>query len=319
MFSFTELCEVIVLGLTRRVERESNPGPPSRLIDSCDIGKFGLNCVFNCSGHCKGNVPCNTETGHCDTGCNVGYKGKFCRDACSFGRFGNGCVNICSRNCHYNETCSHINGICSKGCAPGYFGSLCSKVCPVGSYGLNCSGTCSRNCIGTCGNTDGSCKCAPGFTDSPNCTMKCFPGFYGINCQYRCSGQCVNDETCSRYDGSCSQGCKENYVGVACAFLQETSASTVGLPIVVAVYSLCLMAAFIFFYLRPQFCISKFAKPKFAPEDMKSGQSSSPKTSNSDDDTHNYQDLDAIDDKNSYELMQASENLCAYQNLELTI
>ncbi|XP_061170691.1 multiple epidermal growth factor-like domains protein 11 [Saccostrea echinata] len=240
--------------------------------------------------------------------------------ACSFGRFGNGCENICSGHCLYNETCNHVNGLCSKGCAPGYYGSLCSKVCPSGSYGLNCSGTCSRNCIGTCGNVDGSCKCVPGFSDPPNCTTECLPGFYGINCQYRCSGQCVNNENCSRFDGSCSLGCKDNYVGVACDSLHDssTSASTVGLAIVVAVYSVCLMAALIFFYLRPQHCkTSKERKPKFAPKDTKSVQSSSPQTNYLNDVTHNYQDLDD-DDKDSYELIQASANLCAYQKIEHT-
>ncbi|XP_062605201.1 multiple epidermal growth factor-like domains protein 11 [Saccostrea cucullata] len=320
----------------------------------CDYGNFGPNCAFNCSGHCENNATCNEENGHCDSGCNAGYRGELCDEACAFGKFGVKCANICSGNCLYNETCNIVNGICSKGCAPGYFGSLCSKVCPVGSYGLNCSGICSPNCIGTCGNIDGSCKCVPGFTaklfkrmsyrkktklnskqlnyiisstflyleqfDYWFSKSECLPGFYGINCQYRCSGQCVSEETCSRYDGSCSLGCKDNYVGVACDFLRDssTSASTVGLSVVVAVYSLCFIAAFVHFYLRSHSCNGfKERIPKFATKGTKSEPTASPKTNTSDDNVHNYQDLNVNDEKNSYEIMQASENQCAYQNLDL--
>ncbi|XP_062573664.1 platelet endothelial aggregation receptor 1-like isoform X2 [Saccostrea cucullata] len=282
----------------------------------CAQGKYGPNCVLNCSGHCKDNVPCNKETGRCDTGCNTGYIGRFCSEACDFGRFGDKCTNICSGHCLYNETCNHVNGICSKGCAPGYFGSFCSKVCLDGSYGLNCSGICSPNCIGTCGKSDGSCKCVPGFTNSPNCSKECPPGFYGVNCKYRCSGKCVHEETCSRYDGSCSLGCKDNYVGLACDFLRDsqTSSPTLGLAIVVAVLSLCLIAAFIFFCLRPHQSITqKDRKPRYETKDnVKVGQSSTQPTNYTDEDTHIYQDLD---EKDAYELMKASE-LYAYKNIQ---
>lgn len=34
--------------------------------------------MYNCSGHCLGDVTCNKINGRCDTGCKPGYTGDFC-------------------------------------------------------------------------------------------------------------------------------------------------------------------------------------------------------------------------------------------------
>lgn len=44
----------------------------------CEIGTFGKGCSNWCRGHCLNNVPCNSTTGHCDSGCDSGYVGPFC-------------------------------------------------------------------------------------------------------------------------------------------------------------------------------------------------------------------------------------------------
>lgn len=44
----------------------------------CGIGTFGKGCINRCSGHCLGNFPCNSTTGHCDSGCDSGYEEPFC-------------------------------------------------------------------------------------------------------------------------------------------------------------------------------------------------------------------------------------------------
>lgn len=44
----------------------------------CLIGKFGLDCVYNCSGYCMGDIRCNRIIGRCDIGCKVGYIGELC-------------------------------------------------------------------------------------------------------------------------------------------------------------------------------------------------------------------------------------------------
>lgn len=46
----------------------------------CNDVTYGYNCVNNCSGHCLNNYPCNKQTGHCDGGCDPGYKNDDCND-----------------------------------------------------------------------------------------------------------------------------------------------------------------------------------------------------------------------------------------------
>lgn len=47
-------------------------------VSECDDWTYGYDCVKNCSGHCLNNTPCNKQTGHCESGCDPGYKDKDC-------------------------------------------------------------------------------------------------------------------------------------------------------------------------------------------------------------------------------------------------
>lgn len=44
----------------------------------CPTGTFGLDCGYNCSGHCIDDIPCDKTTGRCDSGCKPGYTGELC-------------------------------------------------------------------------------------------------------------------------------------------------------------------------------------------------------------------------------------------------
>lgn len=47
------------------------------LITVCEIGTFGKGCSYRCRGHCLNNVPCDSTTGHCESGCAPGYAEPF--------------------------------------------------------------------------------------------------------------------------------------------------------------------------------------------------------------------------------------------------
>uniref|UniRef100_A0A8W8N951 protein-tyrosine-phosphatase n=1 Tax=Magallana gigas TaxID=29159 RepID=A0A8W8N951_MAGGI len=91
----------------------------------CPTGKFGPDCVYNCSRHCMGDVTCNRTTGRCDTGCKAGYTGELCDAECPTGKFGPDCVYNCSRHCMGDVTCNRTTGRCDTGCKAGYTGELC--------------------------------------------------------------------------------------------------------------------------------------------------------------------------------------------------
>lgn len=48
------------------------------LTTGCENGTFGTECKSQCSGNCLYNVPCNSLSGHCDSGCASGYLDEFC-------------------------------------------------------------------------------------------------------------------------------------------------------------------------------------------------------------------------------------------------
>lgn len=50
----------------------------SIFFSECPIGTFGSDCLYNCSGHCLGDVTCNRTIGRCHTGCKPGYTGELC-------------------------------------------------------------------------------------------------------------------------------------------------------------------------------------------------------------------------------------------------
>ncbi|XP_062593937.1 multiple epidermal growth factor-like domains protein 10 [Saccostrea cucullata] len=182
---------------------------------TCDNGHYGINCSSKCSGHCLYDKACNKETGHCDSGCSDGFLGDLCQNECTPGWFGEGCKESCSGHCADKAICNHVDGICRNGCEDGYTGQKCSTICPLKHYGRNCSSLCSSKCLGTCKHTDGSCTCSPGWMKPPNCNTKCLHDKYGENCSNVCSSNCVNG-TCDRFNGSCTEGCKEPYYGEMC-------------------------------------------------------------------------------------------------------
>ncbi|XP_062618451.1 receptor-type tyrosine-protein phosphatase epsilon-like, partial [Saccostrea cucullata] len=183
--------------------------------ESCIYGRYGPSCASNCSGHCLNGNTCNKETGHCDSGCTPGYIGNFCKKVCPGGRFGEGCKQRCSGHCTNDEHCYHVDGHCPNGCQNGYLGNICNNYCAAGFYGANCSKLCSQNCKGKCNHTDGSCFCKIGWKGSPMCNTECAHKTYGENCIHSCSPNCVN-VTCDRFNGSCTEGCKEPFYGDVC-------------------------------------------------------------------------------------------------------
>lgn len=44
---------------------------------ACNDGEYGVNCLFNCSGHCLNGEVCNKTDGSCRS-CAVGYQGMKC-------------------------------------------------------------------------------------------------------------------------------------------------------------------------------------------------------------------------------------------------
>lgn len=193
--SYTELCEVIVLG--------------------CNLGVYGTDCDMNCPFNCKDQM-CDIVNGTC-FGCEFGWTGDTCKQECPDGRYGLGCNERCTGYCKHNQSCNHVTGLCDLGCANGYIGAQCNKVCSAGFYGEKCSGVCSPNCT-TCRHTDGYCECPAGLMGE-NCSKECFRS-YGKNCAHKCSTHCNGDD-CDRLNGSCLTGCKDGYRGEKCDCLYE--------------------------------------------------------------------------------------------------
>ncbi|XP_048251768.1 multiple epidermal growth factor-like domains protein 11 [Haliotis rufescens] len=120
--------------------------------------------------HCS---ECDNITGHCITGCEVGY-------------YDQKCMSVCSDNCR-NNTCISSNtgnGNCTEGCVPGYQGPGCGKPCY--SPGGNCT-ACPGGCDG------GYCQLGS------SCYSGCEDSYYGTGCK-NCSSGCT---PCNRTTGSC--------------------------------------------------------------------------------------------------------------------
>ena len=49
----------------------------------CAAGKYGENCVNDCSAHCKANETCSGFNGGC-SGCSIGYIGQACFQGMGF-------------------------------------------------------------------------------------------------------------------------------------------------------------------------------------------------------------------------------------------
>ena len=48
------------------------------LTTECSDGHFGQECNDTCSSHCGGDGLCDKVTGHCLSGCHIGYHGDMC-------------------------------------------------------------------------------------------------------------------------------------------------------------------------------------------------------------------------------------------------
>lgn len=49
-------------------------------LTACDNGTYGDQCVGKC-GKCLGDVPCQVDTGLCQSGiCDAGYSGDLCQE-----------------------------------------------------------------------------------------------------------------------------------------------------------------------------------------------------------------------------------------------
>ena len=46
----------------------------------CPVGQYGINCSYNCSGHCAGSSSslCYHSDGSCRDGCVAGWTGSVC-------------------------------------------------------------------------------------------------------------------------------------------------------------------------------------------------------------------------------------------------
>lgn len=74
------------------------------MVIDCDNRTYGYNCVYNCSGHCLDNSPCNKQTGLCDRGCNPGYTNS----NCSKGKITDECIYFFSiKNLNYITNLLH--------------------------------------------------------------------------------------------------------------------------------------------------------------------------------------------------------------------
>lgn len=220
----------------------------------CSPGWYPENfsCV-GCSQHCLGGVSnCNSSTGHCAIGCEVGWFGSRCDkqclipncytcaednfkktfcSACNIGMYFNydrGSCLDCSDNCSGGKlNCDMKTGVCLNGCKSGYYGDKCQWVC--------------GECVGPSCSLNGTCPhgCKPGWYTS-YCTQKypehcidssqffhnstcgdCEASWYGDICDKKCSDQCrssvYNGYTyCRKLNGGCIAGCLNGYYGDTC-------------------------------------------------------------------------------------------------------
>lgn len=50
------------------------------LISECQNQTYGLNCAYNCSGHCLNGTICMPTNGSCMKGCEPGWTNDTCKD-----------------------------------------------------------------------------------------------------------------------------------------------------------------------------------------------------------------------------------------------
>ncbi|GFN74000.1 reverse transcriptase [Plakobranchus ocellatus] len=106
---------------------------------------------------------------------------------------------------------------------------LVEFMCPPRKYGVNCDFTC--NCYSpdeNCFVATGGCSsgCAAGFTGE-DCKQTCSDGFYGRDCKSECSSNCEGgSKACNHFNGSCEEGCKEDFQPPLCLIKEDAGAVT---------------------------------------------------------------------------------------------
>nr|XP_034322209.1 platelet endothelial aggregation receptor 1-like isoform X1 [Crassostrea gigas] len=196
IYAHNELCELEVYG--------------------CPVtGYYGEDCSLPCPQNCQ-EGHCHIVDGTC-LGCVPGYTGARCDTECNNFKYGLECDSSCGI-CLNGVKCNHVNGSCPNGCDAGVFGYKCDKECFTGKFGFNCKEKCSIHCgvPERCDRVTGKCegRCQPGWNDL-TCKNKCSVGKFGQNCSYLC-GNCLQKEQCHHINGTCLNGCVENYNGNYC-------------------------------------------------------------------------------------------------------
>nr|XP_034321631.1 receptor-type tyrosine-protein phosphatase epsilon-like isoform X2 [Crassostrea gigas] len=187
-----------------------NDGYQPPLCKECKRGRFGLNCIKQCSQFCIDD-DCQKIEGTCIKGCERGYRGNLCNETCQKGSYGLNCSETCG-NCLNAKRCHHVTGNCLEGCAAGYKTQTCKTPCNDGKYGMNCRFNCSRHCLNdkVCNKIDGSCQyCADGYKGI-KCNTTCETGKYGKGCSQNC-GACLNSTVCNHITGTCGLGCEPGW------------------------------------------------------------------------------------------------------------
>ncbi|XP_021351641.1 multiple epidermal growth factor-like domains protein 6 isoform X2 [Mizuhopecten yessoensis] len=198
----------------------------------CKSGSTGTHCSGSCPAHCQGDT-CDQLTGTC---------------TCANGWYGDDCSMQCYGNCSLcvdNSTCIT--------CMDGYYGGRCEMRCPsdcekCSRDGKNCIGMCigwsdnygslckcrrseclkrdpgTHNCL-KCKNDSwftqdaGCCPCSDhcnGSCDSNNgtCINGCLDDYHGPTCDTLCSSHC--NGSCDPMSGECEHGCLNDWVGPTC-------------------------------------------------------------------------------------------------------
>ncbi|XP_055884636.1 uncharacterized protein LOC106052861 [Biomphalaria glabrata] len=89
----------------------------------CDEGKWGENCISNCT-QCW-QSQCNKTSGLCEAGCHGFRNPPTCNESCPIQTWGVNCSQSCSSHCA-NTSCDSTTGTCDFGCLIGFQGILCN-------------------------------------------------------------------------------------------------------------------------------------------------------------------------------------------------
>lgn len=51
------------------------------MLTECNPGRYGRNCMYQCSENCNVTRICNRFTGECEGGCKAGWTGTICNQS----------------------------------------------------------------------------------------------------------------------------------------------------------------------------------------------------------------------------------------------